>query len=156
MERKLKLLFIEDGIVIDHITGGQAPNILKVLDIKGGTKEKVDIIMNVESSKTGTKDIVKIEGKAIDSTELNKIALITQTATINVIKSYKVIKKYKVKLPERVEGILKCLNPSCISNNPKEPISPKFVLKEKEPVVFECYYCARTIETENLMEAMEN
>ncbi|MHC1579513.1 MAG: aspartate carbamoyltransferase regulatory subunit, partial [Candidatus Alkanophagales archaeon] len=36
MKRELKVQPIKDGTVIDHITAGQALNVLKILEIKPG------------------------------------------------------------------------------------------------------------------------
>jgi len=56
LKRGIRSLPIKNGIVVDHIPRGQAQNILKVLGIKPGTKEMVDIVMNVKSQKLGKKD----------------------------------------------------------------------------------------------------
>ncbi len=145
MEKKLVISKIREGTVIDHINAGKALLVLKILGIGPGSRERVSMVMNVPSGKMGRKDIVKVEGKFIGEEELNKIALIAPKATINLVKDYEIQKKFKVTLPEMIEGILKCPNVNCITNS-REPIKPKFyVFVENDRVVAKCYYCGRKI-----------
>ena len=145
--KQLVISKIKEGTVIDHINAGKAPLVLKILGISENSRENVSMAMNVSSRKMGKKDIVKVEGKFISEEELNKIALISPNATINLIKDYEIKKKFKVRPPEFVEGILVCPNRMCISNDKREPITSKFYIKvdEKGEVVAKCYYCGRKI-----------
>ena len=144
-EKELVISKIKEGTVIDHINAGKALLVLRILGIRPGSKETVSMVMNVPSEKMGKKDIVKVEGKFIGEKELNKIALIAPKATINLIKDYDIQKKFKVTLPEMIEGILKCPNRNCITNS-REPIIPRFyVFVENDRVVAKCYYCGRKI-----------
>ncbi|RLG59636.1 MAG: aspartate carbamoyltransferase regulatory subunit, partial [Candidatus Hydrothermarchaeota archaeon] len=90
MEKELRVLKIKNGTVIDHIEGGQALNVLKIIGIP---KTTVTIAMNVPSKKTGIKDIVKVEGRELKEEEVNKISLISPRATINIIRNYEVVEK---------------------------------------------------------------
>ena len=54
---------IRNGTVIDHITAGEALNVLRILGITGSTTECLSIATNVESRRLGKKDIVKIENR---------------------------------------------------------------------------------------------
>jgi len=134
---------IKDGTVIDHIPAGKALTVLKILGIKGDEGFRVAIVMNVASEKLQKKDIVKIEGRELKGEEVNKIALIAPTATINIIRDYKVALKVKVELPEVIEDIIRCPNPHCITNRSREPIKAKFKLISKQPVALKCMYCGR-------------
>ena len=49
----LRVKPINNGTVIDHIAGGQALNVLKILGISGPTGATVSVVMNVESKKLG-------------------------------------------------------------------------------------------------------
>lgn len=143
--KELVISKIKEGTVIDHIPAGKAFLVLKILDIDEKTKETVSMALNVPSKKMGKKDIVKVEGLFIREEELNKIALIAPNATINLIKDYEIEKKFKVKLPEVLQGVLKCPNRMCISNA-KEPITSIFYVKsENGEVVAKCHYCGRKI-----------
>ncbi|OYT55184.1 MAG: aspartate carbamoyltransferase regulatory subunit [Candidatus Altiarchaeales archaeon ex4484_2] len=147
-ERKLKIRNIKNGISIDHITAGKAPEVLKILGIDRGFTDSVTLAMNVKSSKMRKKDIVKVENKDLDVNEINKISVIAPQATINWIHDYQVVKKEKVKLPDELIGIVKCPNPSCITNKEREPVKSIFLVKNTNPVVLVCKYCER--ETESL------
>jgi len=140
----LRIESIKDGTVIDHITAGQALNVLKILYITPSSKETVSMVMNVSSKKIKRKDIVKIENRMLKKEELNKIALIATNATINIIKDYKVVEKYNVKVPEVVKGIIKCRNRNCITN--LEEIDTKFKLESKDPLILKCAYCEMKID----------
>jgi len=140
--RVLTISKIKDGTVIDHIPAGKALEVLKILGIKSGSRERVSMAMNVESKKMGRKDIVKVEGKYIGEEELNRISLIAPNATINIIKDYEILRKFKVKMPKFVEGILRCPNNNCISNDSREPVTPKFEIVDG---VARCIYCGGKI-----------
>ncbi len=144
MER-LAVSKIKCGTVIDHINAGKALLVLKILAIRPGCRDRVLIAMNVPSRKMGKKDIVKVENKYICDDELNKIALISPKATINLIENYEVSEKKRVKLPNVVEGIIVCPNKNCITNS-REPIKSKFhVEKNGDNVKVVCHYCGKKI-----------
>ena len=140
-EESLIIRKIRNGIVIDHIPAGRALTVLKVLGLTGKEGYRIALVMNVESKKLGRKDIVKIEDKELSRDELNIISLIAPTATINVIREYEVKHKFKVEVPQVIENVFKCRNPRCITNQPREPIKPRFVLVSKDPLILKCDYC---------------
>ena len=141
MKKELKVPLIKDGTVIDHITAGNAVKVLHILGIPKSSSSIVSVAMNVRS-KYGKKDIVKVENRELDPHEVNKIALIAPKATINFIRDYEVAKKYKVKLPNEIIGIVSCSNPTCVSNA-KEPVKSRFKIINKDPARIKCYYCER-------------
>lgn len=136
---------IREGTVIDHIPAGKALEVLKILGIRSGSREQVSMAMNVESKKMGKKDIVKVEGKFIGDNELNRISLIAPNATINIIKDYEVRRKFKVEIPKFVEGIIRCPNRNCISNDEREPVIPKFEIEKGNQITARCIYCGGKI-----------
>jgi aspartate carbamoyltransferase regulatory subunit len=149
-ENELRVSKIKDGTVIDHIRGGYALDVVNILGITGKEKRVMTIAVNVPSKRFGVKDIVKIEGKALSPQEVNRIALVAPHASINFIKNYIVKEKFEVKLPETIEGIVKCSNPCCVSNN-NEPITSKFHVKHEEPMLLKCHYCGVTLEEADVM-----
>jgi len=61
----------------------------------------------------------------------------------------KLIRKTKVELPDEVIGLVKCINPKCITNN--EKITTKFIVQnDLDEVKFRCYYCEKTMRKEDL------
>ena len=147
MKKELKVPLIKNGTVIDHITAGNAVKVLIILGIPE-TSSVVSVAMNVKS-KLGKKDIVKVENRELDPKEVDKIALIAPKATINIIRDYEVTKKQRVKLPDEIVGIVKCSNPTCVSNA-NEPVESRFLIFSKDPPRIKCYYCER--EPEDISE----
>ncbi len=146
--KELKVTPIKNGTVIDHIPPGLALKVLHVLRIPDKASSAISIAMNVKSN-MGKKDIVKIENKELDKREVNKISLIAPKATINIIRDYEVVRKNRVQLTNEIIGIVKCSNPTCISNS-REPVESRFIVVSKDPPHIKCYYCER--ETENIAE----
>lgn len=142
---------IKDGSVIDHITPGFALDVLKILGIDGKDGEVVTAAMNVESKRQHHKDIVKIQNRELKPGEVDKIALIAPNATINIIRNYDVASKKVVELPAVIRGILKCDNPSCISNS-REPVDPQFRVDQREPIRLRCYFCGHIMEREDVLK----
>jgi aspartate carbamoyltransferase regulatory subunit len=136
---KLKVDAINNGTVIDHIPGGAG---LRVLDIVGGSRENIITLgIHLPSRSGAQKDLLKIEGREIKPEEVNQIALLAPQATINIIRNYKVVEKFPVKIPDQVEGLLRCPNPQCITNH--ESVKTRFVITQKNPVQLQCAYCER-------------
>jgi aspartate carbamoyltransferase regulatory subunit len=144
--KELKVSAICNGTVIDHIP---AKNLFKVISILELQKidTQITIGVNFESKKLGQKGIIKIAEKFPDDNDLNKIALIAPEAKINIIKDYKVVEKKVVKVPESVEGIMKCMNPKCISNH--EKVRPRFKVLINKDVSLKCQYCEKITDQEH-------
>ena len=128
---------IKDGTVIDHIQGGEALNVVKILGITGTTQETLSIATNVPSRNMKCKDIVKLTNRELSKEEVDRIALISPRATINIIRNFKVCEKKGVEIPALIEGIVRCPNPGCISNT-NEPIQSKFMVLSNG---LHCHYC---------------
>lgn len=133
----LNITSISRGIVIDHIKPGYGIIIFKYLNL-----EKADftvaLIMNAISKKYGRKDIIKIENE-IDI-DLTMLGFIDANMTINIIENELITEKIKLSLPERVEGIMECKNPRCITSNERS-ITHKFVLIDEKDGTYKCEYC---------------
>ena len=150
-EKDLRVSKIKNGTVIDHINAGYALEVVKILGITGHERRIITIAINIPSKDFKVKDIVKIEGRALNAHEVNKIALIAPHASINIIRNYSVVKKLEVKLPKIIEGIIKCINRVCISNS-NEPVSSKFYLQNEDPLLLKCHYCGYIIEKSDVLE----
>jgi aspartate carbamoyltransferase regulatory subunit len=136
---------IEMGTVVDHIRAGRAGRVMKLLGIGEDYPHRVAVVLNVPSKKMGTKDILKIQGKLVSPEVANMIALVSPSATINIIKGGKLEKKYRVSLPKEVHGHGKCPNPNCISAENVE----RFFMIEKDG--YRCHYCERLFKAEELI-----
>ncbi len=128
---------IKNGIVIDHITAGRGMSLYNFLGL-----DKIDcqvaLIKNADSIKMGKKDIIKID-RVIDL-DLNALGYLDPGATVNIIEDSKIAKRYATILPERVENVIKCKNPRCITTVEQE-LPHIFTLRDKEKRVYRCLYC---------------
>ncbi len=150
----IRIVKIKDGTVIDHIRAGHALEVLKILGITGKEGNIVTIAMNITSSKIGSKDIVKIENRTLEESEVAKIALVAPDATINIIEASEVVKKTRVKLPDTIFDVVRCPNPRCITNKEREPIVAKYQVVSRFPVVLKCLYCWNLVEEEDIIEQL--
>lgn len=137
---------IEQGTVVDHIRQGMGIRVMELLGINGDYPHRVALVMNAASKRRGKKDIVKIEGILVSEEKTDTIALIAPEATINHIKDGKVVKKSRAELPEKMEGVGRCPNPTCISRHAEVP--GRFA---KEGEKYRCGYCERVFKAEELV-----
>ncbi len=143
--KQMKVDAIKDGTVIDHIPGGKALLVLKILN--GGGKDLVSVGMNLSSPKLGRKDIVKIENHELTADDVNRIALVAPTATITIIRNYETQDKWKVELPGVLENIAHCPNSNCITN--VEKLKSRFD-KTKNNSDYMCHYCEKIYDADEL------
>jgi len=143
-DHQLRVSKIRDGTVIDHVTAGQALNVLAILGIDGSGGETVSLGMNVPSERLGRKDVVKVESRELSQGEVDVLSLIAPKSTINIIREYEVVEKRRLERPDRVEGVLACPNPDCITND-GEPVKAAFDVLESG---VRCDYCETIIGTD--------
>ena len=128
---------IKDGIVIDHITAGCGVEIFNYMGL-----DKVDfpvaLIMNADSKKLGKKDIIKIE--SIIDIDYTVLGLIDPNITIDVIQNEVRKEKKKLEMPERVENVIKCKNPRCITSI-EHHVPQIFHLANVKTGEYKCEYC---------------
>jgi len=141
-EKKLLVSALENGTVLDHIPSECVYRALDILNLKG-IANPVTIGINLKSKSSGDKGIIKISGRFFGNEELDRLAVIAPEATVNIIKDFKVIEKHKLKMPEEIVGITKCMNPKCITNH--QPITTRFktLLREDGKVSLLCHYCEK-------------
>jgi aspartate carbamoyltransferase regulatory subunit len=137
-----KIFAIKAGTVIDHIPDGKGLALVSLLKLSD-SENPLAIGLNLKSRRHGRKDLVKVEGKELTPNEVNQVAVLVPTATINIIRDFRVYKKFTVQMPEIIEGWLKCPNPKCITNN--ERMLSKFhpIAEKKHHYGFKCHYCER-------------
>jgi len=144
--RELRIAAIKNRTVIDHIGNGLAIDVLRIINARGLDRDStVSVGIHVRSGKLGWKDIVKVENMELSARKVNAIALIAPTATISIIRDFKVQEKRPVDLPDTIVGVVTCPNPSCISNQ-GEPIESEFRVTRRRPVVLTCVFCERTMD----------
>jgi aspartate carbamoyltransferase regulatory subunit len=141
-ERELLVRKIENGIVIDHIPSGKAFSVLKLLKVDPDVR--VLIAQNVLSKTTGTKDLIKIEGSYLTSREIDIIAFVAPSSTLNIIQNWNIKEKRKITLPQKVEAIFECPNPLCPTNQGYIPPKTVFIViqgKQLEETKLKCIFC---------------
>lgn len=147
-KKELQVSAIENGTVIDHIPADKLFDVINVLGI-AKLENSMAFGTNLRSNKLGKKAIIKIWDKFLEDDEVNKLALVAPLAKINIIRDYEVVEKKTVNVPETVEGIVKCMNPKCITNH--EYVRTKFTVVNKEPIVLKCHYCEKLTDQENMV-----
>lgn len=128
---------IKDGIVLDHITAGNGMILYNLLGLDN-LDCQVALIQNAESVKMEKKDIIKVD-RVIDI-NFDALGYVDPGVTVNIIKDGKLAKRQNIDIPERIENIIKCKNPRCITTVEQE-LPNIFVLTEKEDRVYRCLYC---------------
>lgn len=149
-EEHLSVRRIKEGTVIDHIDPGESLRVLSALGITGKDGNLVTIAMNVRSIKLDMKDVIKVENRFLRAHETDKIALIAPRASVNIIRNYKVIEKRKVDIPDVLEDVFICPNPTCISNS-GEPLKSILMVLNKNPPKLQCNYCMKTLTPEEIL-----
>lgn len=128
---------MDKGIVIDHIRAGLGVKIFNYLNL-----DKADftvaLIMNAPSTKLGRKDMIKIEN--VMDIDYTVLGLIDPSITINIIENEKVTEKINLHLPEKVENIIKCKNPRCVTSVEKY-VPHVFYLVDENKGEYRCKYC---------------
>ncbi len=128
---------LKNGIVVDHIKAGLGMEIYGLLGL-GELDTQVAIIKNAQSHKMGRKDIIKIDGMC--DIDLTVLGYIDPNCTVSIIRDGVRIEKFHPELPERLEGILKCKNPRCITSVEQE-LKHIFKLTDRESRTYRCLYC---------------
>nr|AXS01321.1 hypothetical protein [uncultured bacterium] len=128
---------IKDGIVIDHIRAGQGIRIFNWLGLHKAPYT-VAFVINANSRIMGKKDIIKIDNAI--TINFDVLGLIDPNITVNVIKDQIISDKIKLQLPERVENVLICKNPRCITSTEKY-VPHIFHLENPELQTYRCEYC---------------
>jgi aspartate carbamoyltransferase regulatory subunit len=128
---------IKNGIVIDHIKAGQG---IKVFNWLGLDKAPytVAFVINAASRALGKKDVIKIDNDI--TINFDVLGLIDPNITVNLIEDQEIKDKIKLKLPDKVENVLICKNPRCITSTEKY-IPHVFHLENPELQTYRCEYC---------------
>lgn len=148
MEKQLKVSAIKDGTVLDHIPAHQ---LFKVIDILGlnSSPNQITFGTNLDSKLLGKKGIIKISDKYFEDNDINRIALIAPQAKINIIHDFEVVEKRVLTIPASIKGIVKCMNPMCITNH--QAVETQFTtISEGADFKLLCRYCERITDKDNL------
>ena len=128
---------IQNGIVIDHIQAGQGIRIFNWLGLDK-SNYTVAFVLNADSQKMERKDIIKID-KTI-AINFDILGLIDPNITVKIIENEEITERIKLKLPEKVENVILCKNPRCITSTEKY-MPHIFHLENPEERTYRCEYC---------------
>ncbi len=143
-----KVSALRNGTVIDHISAKDLFNVISILKLDK-IETQITFGTNLGSNKLGKKAIIKISEVFFKDEDINKIALVSPHAKLNRIKDFKVVEKREVEVPDTITGIVKCVNPKCITNN--EKVRTKFTVIDKDNVSLKCHYCEKNTNHEDLI-----
>ena len=147
----IRLVPISSGTVIDHLPVGTAQRIVKILGLEK-PENAITLAINTESKTLGRKDLIFIEGKELSSEEIGKIGFLAEGATLNIISNSEVKKKVKIAMPDQADGLIKCMNPKCVSVI--ENLPSKFKISKK-PLKAKCRYCEKEMGEKEIFDAIE-
>ena len=128
---------IKNGLVIDHIKAGCGPQIFHWLGLDKASFTS-ELIMNVPSKKAARKDIIKIDN--IINIDYSVLGFVDPNICVNIIKDEKIVRKIRMELPDRVENVIKCKNPRCITMT-EHYVPQVFILADRKKATYRCEYC---------------
>ncbi len=128
---------ILNGIVIDHISRGKGMKIYQLLELDK-LSSSVALIRNVNSTKMGKKDIIKIDCNL--DINMDILGFVDPDVTVDIIRDGRLVEKKKIGLPEELTNIIFCKNPRCITATEQE-IKHVFRLTDPEKKIYSCIYC---------------
>jgi len=139
--RQQQVAALRHGTVVDHLSPGMA---LKALQLIGVPREGAALIgVNLYSEKLGRKDILKLENMELTDDQIERLAVLGPNASVCFIREYEIVRKVRVTLPDRICGVLRCPNPSCITNHDR--LETRFDVERETPTLVRCHYCERLI-----------
>lgn len=138
--------YILNGSVIDHIRAGRVWKLIEPLGLENFAQDVcVSIGTNCNSKKLGKKDVLKMQGKELNSRECNLVSAYVERCTISLIRTGKVYRKLEVSTPEVLDGVLLCPREDCSGNK-----IHYFSVEKK----FSCDSCGYSFRREELRAAI--
>lgn len=153
--RAFRVFAIKQGTVIDHIDAGETLNIIRLLNL-AADKRIVSVGLNFPSKTQKMKDIIKVEDRELTPEEINRVAILSPNATINIIRNYKVAKKFKVAIPEIIEHVIVCPNVKCVTNNDNTDTKFKVISNQNRQLKLKCCYCEKVYSQTEIREYKTN
>ena len=147
-DKRLEVNAIKDGTVIDHIPADSLFKVISILKLDK-IENTITFGTNLESKKLGKKAIIKLSGVFFKNKDINRIALVAPEAKLNIIRDYDVVEKKVVEVPDEITGIVKCVNPMCITNH--EKISTKYKVIDRKQISLRCHYCEKITDREHMV-----
>jgi aspartate carbamoyltransferase regulatory subunit len=147
-DKILEVSAIKDGTVIDHIPADSLFKVISILNLDK-IENTITFGTNLDSKKFGKKAIIKLTGVFFKNKDINRIALVAPEAKLNIIRDYDVVEKKVVEVPDEITGIVKCVNPMCITNH--EKITTKYKVIDRKNINLRCHYCEKITDQEHMI-----
>ncbi|GHV00283.1 aspartate carbamoyltransferase regulatory chain [Bacteroidia bacterium] len=139
--KRFEVRAIENGTVIDHIAPDALFKIIRILGLERDT-HRITFGLNLESGRMGKKAIIKINDRYCEQEEINRISIFSPNAVVNIIRDFQVVEKLHVAPPDHIEGFVRCINPTCITNN--QPVRTSFEVNGGSgELSLRCRYCEK-------------
>ncbi|MEN8227192.1 MAG: aspartate carbamoyltransferase regulatory subunit [Bacteroidota bacterium] len=146
-DKQLSVSAIKEGTVIDHVPASALFKVVSILNLDK-LNTMITIGNSLGSEKLGKKGIIKLSKVFFQDNDINKIALVAPCAKLNIIRNYEVVEKRVVAIPDEIVGIVKCVNPKCITNN--EEVTTRYEVVSKSEVKLKCHYCEKITDQDNI------
>lgn len=146
-DKFLEVSAIKDGTVIDHIPADSLFKVISILKLDK-IENTITFGTNLESKKLTRKAIIKLSGVFFKNKDINRIALVAPEAKLNIIRDYTVVEKKTVEIPDEIIGIVKCVNPMCITNH--EKIITIFKVVDYKPLKLRCHFCEKLSDKDHM------
>lgn len=141
--------YIENGINIDHIPQGNAWYVMKILNLSNSNSQS-GVGLNLPSGKLGKKDLIKIENRILNPSEINAISLFCVGSTLSVMKNFVVVSKQTLKLPDEVKDLIICPNKRCVSHQYTSNF--RTFINRKNQIEVCCHYCEKEFLLDEIKE----
>ncbi len=145
---------IEEGTVIDHIPDWKAQTVMRVIRVdklaRMQAEVSVAVLQNVSSRQLGRKDIIKIDRWHVDEKDADILCLVFPSITVNYIDGG-AVSKYEPRVPDAIEGRIRCPELGCISNAEREPVVSRFATLKRDRML-QCQYCDTLLGFESVPE----
>lgn len=141
---------IEDGIVIDHVPSGLGTKVLELFQSLPEMRDvEVSLGLNYKSPKLGRKDVIKLHTRELPAHLFELVALVCPGATIKRVADYQVERRVVLELPDTIRNLVRCRNPSCITNY-EELAESRFDCVDVEKQKYRCRFCERVFRLDEL------
>lgn len=128
---------IRNGVVLDHIQAGRGMEIYRYLHLNE-LDCSVAIIQRARSSRSGKKDIIKIDTPM--EPDLDVLGYLDADVTVNIIRDGELAEKKRLEPPRKLVNIIHCRNPRCITMSEGQ-LDAIFLLSDPAKRVYRCAYC---------------
>ena len=86
---------------------------------------------------------MKVEDRELTQTELDRLALVAEGASVAIIRAYSVAEKLEITLGDEIVDVVRCTFSNCITQTRGSPWPTGFACLSKDPLHIRCHHCGR-------------